>query len=252
MKKAGVLLVVFMLVSGCKSLTSVTPTARIDTSLRPKVVQQQIEQNTLLYETLQWRGQAILDRGGKRQKISLSTRLKYQEGVWLNGSIIVPLARVLVTPEQVQFYEKIKRQYASLNYKKLEELLGVKVAYTMLENILTAKPVVARALKRSKLSHNNNTYVFSYSRKGMSLQFVYDASFRLVEQRLVSNETTISVVYDTYQKINTQWIPKTLRMTLYDKKGETSLTLNAKQTELNEALKMPFKIPEGYTPILIQ
>lgn len=251
MKKIGVLVVGLLLAVGCKSLKTIPPTSSIDTSLRPKRVQQQIETTALSFETLQWRGQATLDREGKRQKISLSARLKQQQGIWLNGSVIVPLARVFITPNSLQFYEKINRQYAILDYNEVEALLGVALDYATLENILTAKPVVPRALKRAKLSFTNDAYVFSYRRKGIVLQFVFDATFRLVEQRLKSDETTISVVYDNYKKIDGQWVPEQLRASFFGK-TPTILTLQTKQTQLNSPVRMPFSIPEGYKPIPLQ
>lgn len=250
MKKLG-LFVGLLFVIGCKSLTTLPATTSVDTSLRPKIVQQQIATTALTFETLQWRGQATLDRGDKRQKISLTTRLKQQQGIWLNGSVIVPLARVYITPNSLQFYEKINRQYATLDYKEVETLLGVALNYATLENILTAKPVIPRALKRAKLSFTNNAYVFSYHRKGVVLQFVFDAAFRLVEQRLKSDETSLSVVYDNYKKIDGQWVPEQLRANLLGK-TPTILTLQAKQTQLNSPIHMPFSIPEGYKPISLQ
>lgn len=250
MKKLG-LFVGLLFVTGCKSLTTLPATTSVDTSLRPKIVQQQIKTTALAFETLQWRGQATLAREGKRQKISLTTRLKQQEGIWLNGSVIVPLARVFITPNTLQFYEKINRQYVTLDYKQVEELLGVSLDYGVLENILTAKPAVPRALKRAKLSFTDDAYVFRYQRKGVVFQFVFDATFRLVEQRLKNSETSISVVYSNYKKIDGQWVPEQLQASLLGK-TPTTLTLDAKQTRLNSDVKMPFTIPEGYKPISLQ
>lgn len=248
MKKLVLLVFVLLLAGGCKTLKPVTLSTSIDPSLRPKRIQQQIENTSLTFETLQWRGQATLERSGKRQKISIAARLKKQEGIWLNGSVIVPLARVFITPNKLQFYEKINRQYATLDYEQVEKLLGVSLDYVTLENILTAKPVFTRALKRAKLSFTKDAYMLQYSRKGVILQFVFDASFRLVEQRLKNNESTLSVVYDNYKKIDGQWVPEQLRASFF---GEiaTVLTLNAKQTQLNSPVRMPFNIPEGYNPI---
>lgn len=250
MKKLG-LFVGLLFVIGCKSLTALPETSTVNSSLKPRVVQQQIENTALTFETLQWRGQATIARDGKRQKISLTTRLKQQKGIWLNGSVIVPLARVFITPYTLQFYEKINRQYATLDYKQVEELLGVSLDYAILENILTAKPVVPRALKRSKLSFTDDAYMFHYLRKGVVFQFVFDATFRLVEQRLKNSETSISVVYSNYKKIDGQWVPEQLKASIFGK-TPTTLTLDAKHTRLNSPVKMPFNIPEDYKPISVQ
>jgi len=253
MKKLALLVVGLILVVSCKSFTSVTPTSTtVDTSLRPRMAQQQATANALAFETLQWRGQAVLERGGKRQKISITTRLKQDEGIWVNGSIIVPLARVFITPEKLQAYEKINRQYAQIDYRELKKLLGVPVDYAVLENLLTAKPVDTRAFKRAKLSFVNNSYVFSLRKRGVELQFIFDADFRLTEQRIRNGKTSIQVVYDAYNKISGQWIPERLSATLLSDKDTTTLTLQAKQTRLNEQINMPFAIPEGYKAIFVE
>ena len=252
MKKLALLFVGLILVVGCKSLAPVTTAAAIDTSLKPRTVQQMIASTALAFETLQWRGQAVLERGGKRQKISVSTRLKQDEGIWINGSVIVPLARVFITPKQLQGYEKINRQYAQIDFRTLKKMLGVPVDYQVLENVLTAKPVDARAFKRAKLSFTKDAYVFGLRKRGVEVQFVFDAEFRLTEQRLKEGKTTISVIYDTYKKINGQWFPEQLSATLFGENGATTLTLSTRQAQLNGNINMPFAIPEGYKSILIQ
>lgn len=252
MKKLALIFVGLILVVGCKSLTPVTSAAAIDTSLRPRMAQQMIASNALAFESLQWRGQAVLERGGKRQKISVSTRLKQDEGIWINGSVIVPLARIFITPKQLQGYEKINRQYAKIDFRTLKKMLGVPVDYQVLENLLTAKPVDARAFKRAKLSFAKNAYVFSLRKRGVEVQFVFDAEFRLTEQRLKEGKTTISVIYDAYKKINGQWFPEQLSATLFGENGATTLTVSTRQAQLNGNINMPFAIPEGYKSILIQ
>lgn len=252
MKKSATLFLGLVLVVGCKSLTSVTPSADVDTELRPRVLQQKITANALAFETLQWRGQAVLDQHGKRQKISITTRLKQHEGIWINGSVIVPLARVFITPDLLQAYEKINRQYAQMDYRTLKKLLGVPIDYSMLENLLTAKPVDERAFKRAKLSFAKNAYVFTLRKRGVELQFVFDAEFRLTEQRLGEGDSSISVLYKSYKKIDGQWVPEELIATLFGEKGTTTLTLSARQTQLNSQVNMPFAIPEGYKPIFVQ
>lgn len=252
MKKLALIFVGLILVVGCKSLTPVTSAAAIDTSLRPRMAQQMIASNALAFESLQWRGQAVLERGGKRQKISVSTRLKQDEGIWINGSVIVPLARIFITPKQLQGYEKINRQYAKIDFRTLKKMLGVPVDYQVLENLLTAKPVDARAFKRAKLSFAKNAYVFSLRKRGVEVQFVFDAEFRLTEQRLKEGKTTISVIYDTYKKIDGEWFPEQLSATLFGEKDATTLTFSARQVQLNGNVNMPFAIPEGYKSILVQ
>ena len=253
MQKRAILLIGLVLVVGCKSLApTATPSVTVDTSLKSRMVQQQITTTELRFKTLQWRGQAVLEQRGRRQKISVNTRLKQNEGIWVNGSVIVPLVRIFITPKQLQGYEKINRQYVQIDFRELKKLLGVPVDYEILENLLTAKPVDARAFKRAKLSFTKDAYVFNIRKRGVELQFVFDAEFRLAEQRLKDGETTISVLYDSYKKINGQWVAEKLSATLFGREGSTTLTLNTRQTQLNSKINMPFSLPENYTPIFVE
>lgn len=234
---------------GCKSLTPVATTNAIDTSLRSRALQNHIEDNALQYQSLQWRGQALIEREGKRQKISVTLRLKKDEGIWVSGSVIIPLALAFITPKQLQFYEKLNRQYAQIDYGQVKNLIGAQVDYKMVEHIITASPLDKRALKRAKITFTQNTYVLSSKKRRVSLIWEYDAAFRLISQQISNGKTTVRIDYNDYKLIDNQWIPEQLSATLLGADKSTKLKLQSKQTQLNRKFKMPFEIPKGYAKI---
>ena len=249
MKKQSFIGIGLLVIMGCKSLTPVATTNVIDTRLRTRAVHQQIEENTLRFDRLPWRGQASLAREGKRKKVSVTLRLKHGEGIWVSGSVIVPLARVFITPKQLQFYEKINRQYTQLDFREVKTLLGAPVNYEMIERIITAGPLDKRALKRAKLTFTQNSYILSSRKRGVSLKWTYDAAFRLISQEFSDGETSVSVNYDGYTRIDNQWVPQQLMARLSGVDKTTVLRLQSKQTQLNANFKMPFEIPKGYSKI---
>ena len=161
----------------------------------------------------------------------------------------MPLARVFITPKQLQFYEKINRQYAQVDFRQVKKLLGAPVDYEMIEHIITASPLDKRALKRAKLTFTQNSYVLSSRKRGISLVWTYDAAFRLIAQELSDGETSVRVDYDGYKRINDQWVPEQLNASLRGVDKTTKLRLQSKQTQLNGKFKMLFEIPRGYTKI---
>jgi YD repeat-containing protein len=249
MKKQSFIGIGLLVIMGCKSLTPVATTNVIDTRLRTRAVHQQIEENALRFDRLQWRGQASLEREGKRQKVSVTLRLKHGEGIWVSGSVIVPLARVFITPKQLQFYEKINRQYTQLDFRQVKTLLGAPVDYEMIERIITAGPLDKRALKRAKLTFTQNSYILSSRKRGVSLKWTYDAAFRLISQEFSDGETSVRVNYDEYTRIDNQWVPQQLMASLSGVDKSTVLRIQSKQTQLNSNFKMPFEIPKGYSKI---
>ena len=249
MKKLVLLGIGLLLFIGCKSLTPVRTASDIDTSLRTRAVQQQIEDKVLRFESLQWRGQASLEQKKKRQKVSVTLRLKQGVGIWISGSVIVPFARVFITPKQLQFYEKINRQYAQVDFIQLKKLLGARVDYEIIENIITARPLNKHSLKRAKLTFTQNSYVLSSRKRGVSLIWTYDSAFRLISQQLSNGETFVRVDYESYQRIDNQWIPEQLNASLSGVDKTVKLRLQFKQMQLNGKFKMPFEIPNDYTKI---
>tara|TARA_B100001093_G_scaffold235965_3_gene226129 strand:+ start:2210 stop:2968 length:759 start_codon:yes stop_codon:yes gene_type:complete len=249
MKKSGLIVVGLLMVMGCKSLKPVATTNAIDTSLRSRALQNHIEDNALQYQSLQWRGQALIEREGKRQKISVTLRLKKDEGIWVSGSVIIPLALAFITPKQLQFYEKLNRQYAQIDYGQVKNLIGAQVDYKMVEHIITASPLDKRALKRAKITFTQNTYVLSSKKRRVSLIWEYDAAFRLISQQISNDKTTVRIDYNDYKLIDNQWIPEQLSATLLGADKSTKLKLQSKQTQLNRKFKMPFEIPKGYAKI---
>lgn len=250
MKKLVLVIFGLVLVAGCKSFTPVTSATSIDTNLRPKIVQQQVSDNALAFQTLQWRGHAQVNQNGSRQRISLTARIKKGEAIWMNASVVIPVGRLKITPKSLQFYEKIGRGYINLNYAELEKLVGVGITYSMLENILTAKAIDKRLLKKAKLSHTKKSYVWTTKRRGVTAEFIYDASSRLMRQTLEDGKAKLVTRYDNYVKNGSQWIPKHIHIAYSDGTKSTSVELRAKQTRLNGSISIPFSIPNDYAPIL--
>jgi hypothetical protein len=163
--------------------------------------------------------------------------------------VIVPLARVLITPKQLQFYEKINRRYAQIDFQQVKKQMGVPVDYEMIERIITAGPLDTRALKRAKLTFSQNNYILSSRKKGVLLKWTYDAAFRLVSQEFSNGETSVRVDYNGYRRIDNQWLPQQLRARFRGVDKTTVLKLQYKQTQLNANFQMPYEIPKGYSKI---
>ena len=106
-------------------------------------------------------------------------------------------------------------------------------------------------LKRAALTYTKDTYILTNRRKGIEMRFVYDTNMRLIEQTLRVGKSILSVTYDFYKKLGSQWFPEEVKLRLVGNENVGALTLRAKQTQLNRPLKMPFEIPKGYKTIRI-
>ena len=251
MNKNFVFLLGLLLVTGCKSISVVDSDSSIDSRLRQKSIIKKISANSLIFNSLQWRGQLSFSKNGKDQRINTLIRVKKGERIWVNGSVIFPLVRLLITPTQFQFYEKINRKYGNLDYQQIGKLLGYPIEFKMIECALTARPLDIRALRRSKLTYKKNNYLLTSKKRGFTISWIYDASFRLVEQQLKNRKTSVSVSYNDFKLIENQWVPENISASIIVFDSSTTINLKSKHTILNKSFEMPFTVPKSYKEVEI-
>ena len=135
-------LIVFLLIlSGC-SVTKPSPTNLIDTSLDLKSVVKEIRKVENKFKNLRNRAKVTFDNGKTIQSVILNFRVEENEALWISASMIVPIAKALITKDQLIFYEQFQKTYinTSLKYNNTTSLPSISIE--LIQNILFGKPIV--------------------------------------------------------------------------------------------------------------
>ena len=132
------LLIIFQGCSTKKNLVNDFPIAGIEIS---EIIKNS-RKTDFTYENLRNRVKVEFDNGRVTQNIILSFRAIEDEVLWLSASMIVPIAKILMTNEIFVFYEKFQKNYVDEDLSQLSKLLNLKNPVNFLQNILFGSPVI--------------------------------------------------------------------------------------------------------------
>ena len=131
---------VFLFIQACstnKQISSSVPIEIIETS--------EIIKNTkraeVKFDNLRNRVKVDYNDGKSIQTVILSLRASEDENLWISASMIVPIAKVLITNERIVFYEKFQKTYINEEIDKIMRAAGIKRPVELLQNLLFGRPL---------------------------------------------------------------------------------------------------------------
>ena len=238
------LLIVFQGCSTKKNLVSDFPIAGIEIS---EIIKNS-RKTDFTYENLRNRVKVEFDNGRLTQNIILSFRAIEDEVIWLSASMIVPIAKILMTNERFVFYEKFQKNYIDEDLSQLSKLLNLKNPVNFLQNILFGSPVIDINRGKWDKIQNSNYYVLQSSKEIQTTLFINPKTFQLEQQRiyipLLSSLVTFN--YRTYKNIDGKTVPSEVLISYIKGDQITKINLEYSQFDFPENLNFPMEIPSDY------
>lgn len=244
---------IFFLLSACKSvavLPTKTPVKKVDVS----ALATKIKSNYPKVDKLRSRIRAVYSDGKREQQVIIQLRMQSQEKIWMSASMIIPIAKLLITKQGVSFYEKFQKNYFEGDFKLINAPFNTAFSYNDIENLLLGKPFLDPTVGRWKQISNPQYYILiSQSTKG-GLQptlFFDPTTFLLKEQRFLipGSLQTLTIKYTNHQRMEGEYIPQQIEISLVGGENTQSVTLEFTRTDLPNMLYFPFEIPDGYNQI---
>lgn len=248
------IIVFFMVLSGC-SVNKTNSNNASDLSLDLKSVVKEIKKSENKFKNVRNRAKIEFDNGKTIQSIVLNLRVAENEVLWISASMIVPIAKALITKDQLVFYEKFQRTYIDTSLKNNKGLLPP-ISIELIQNILFGKPVVDVDSRNWKIIQNPMQYVLTPSNNQENIQptmFFNPKDFVLEEQRIYfsSINTLLVVEYNNFKSLNEKNIPTEVFMSIIQNGKISKITIEYSQIDFPQNLTFPIEIPEGYKKINI-
>src|SRR5690554_4609277 len=94
------------------------------------------------FKTLAGRVQFAYETEEKAQSITVSLRMEKDSIIWIKASILgITLAKVLVTPDSVSYYETFGKTYFKGDFSLLGEWLGTPINFQQAQNLLLGQSI---------------------------------------------------------------------------------------------------------------
>lgn len=245
-----------LLTFSCNSAKNVIASGKASDKLSVKQVIKQYDKNSTDFKTLKARVKIDLTQNDKTQGAGFSLRIEKDKVIWLSESVL-GMARMMITPDKVKFYNKLDNQYFDGDYKLLSEVVGIDLDFMKVQNILLGQAIYNLKAEPHQVAVNGNSYAVSPKDQNALMELFYlinPSHFKMDSLQLQQQlkKRMLQVDYATYQEVDKQIIPKNIRIIAVDDSDEVAVAMEFKSVSLNDEVRFPFKIPSGYKEIVIK
>lgn len=257
MKKYGLLFVLITMIS-CKSKSGVVMTAPKEDKNMTSTVIEKLYQNKNDFSTLYIKSNANYADEKMSQNVTAEIKIKKDEQILVSVRFLgITMAKALITPEGVSYYEKINGSYFEGDFKGLSQWLGTDLDYSKIQNLLVGQAIddLTKGKYKETLEADQKYKLEDVSKDNTQKSFFIDAlKFVLQKQEISQTKEgrSIEVAYGTFEQHTSVALPSNVLIVALQPKGKTEIKLNYNTITVNEALSFPYSVPSGYKRILIK
>ena len=252
--KINFVLILFLAVimSSCKGTSSALKNKDLKTE-SIKAILANYTKSSPDFSSIRGRLKCLYDDGFEQQNVNISYRFKKDEVLWMSAKLagLIELAKMKITPGNIQFYERIDQSYFDGDFKLVSSFLGLELDYNQIQNLLLGQAVREVLPESSDLLSMENAFQISttYENEVSQILIVDAKTFKLKQQILIKNDKQIQIDYTKYQIVDNMSFPEEFLVIAGDTNDKVSLNLTYKNININDDLRFPFKIPNNFKPI---
>lgn len=255
MKISLLLTLILVLLMSCRSSRGVVSDGSISDRLTTKQLIRENGRRDAKFKTLQAKIKIDIFQDGSEQGYSVTLRMEKEKTIWISATL--GLARAKITPDQVQFYDKINKQYFDGDYSLLSNLLGIELNFDQVQSLLIGEPIFNLKNEDYEISNNESSYVLAPKNQNPLLELFLlfnPTHFKMDSQQLSQPQKMrfLELDYTNYQVIEKEILPKNIKIIAIEENEELNVELEYKSVSLNQDLRFPFKIPSRFEEIKIE
>ncbi|WP_252775602.1 DUF4292 domain-containing protein [Flavobacterium sp. NRK F10] len=248
---------VFALISllvSCKAKKAVAESAAEEDLAASKVIQQHYALPSD-FKTINIRANAKYRDDKQSQSVSADIRIKKDQVIWVNVKFIgIPMAKALITPTEVQYFEKINGTYFKGDFQLLSNWLGTDLDFKKLQNLFLGKAIDDLTKAKYIAQIQDNLYKLSEKKQeDIEKEFYFEAANFLVKKETIlqkSKNRALTVEYPSHSKTGSLFLPNEIAIAAQQDEV-INIDLTYKNVTFDEDLNFPFSIPNGYERVTI-
>lgn len=253
--KISFALTLLIMFFNCKSTKTVSSSAEINKDLTAKQIIKEYSKNEANFKTLTAKVKADYSRKDESKGTTISLRMEKDKTIWMSAPF--SMAKILITPNKVSFYNKLDNTYFEGDFKLLSEFVGTDLDFDKVQHILLGEAVN----NLNKEEYVASTYEKSYLLQPREQQDLFEvfyllnpSHFKIDSQQFAQPQENriLQIDYKGYQRVDKQTLPQNIKIIAVESLDETIIDLEYRSVALNEKIRFPFRIPSGYKEIEIR
>ncbi|WP_333693429.1 DUF4292 domain-containing protein [Flavobacterium sp.] len=249
MKKLFLLIVGLVLLQSCRTQKGIAEGKATEQVAVQKIIDQHYALKTN-FETVYIRANTKYKDNNQSLGFTTEIKIKRNEIILVSVRFLgMTMAKGLLTPDSVQYYEKNGGTYFEGNYGTLSNWLGTDLDFFKVQNMLIGQAMDNLRDKKYISSIENNQ--FKLSETGTTAKsFYFEAENFLIKRQEIEQfdkNRKLKVTYPNYKSYKESVLPLTVLIEAMQEDQRNTITLDYNTVTFNEALSFPYKVPEGFT-----
>ena len=240
---------------GCKTTKTVSSDGEIASNFSAKQLIKKNAKTIANFKTLTARVKADYSQKDESKGATISLRMEKDKTIWMSAPF--SMAKVLITPEKVSFYNKLDNTYFDGDFKLISDFVGTDLDFEKVQNILLGEALFNLKKEDYEASTHENSYLLKPKNPHAFFEIYYllnPTHFKIDSQQFTQPKENrhLQIDYKNYQEVDKQTLPKNIKIIAFESNDETIIELEYKSVTLNENIRFPFRIPSGYKEIEIK
>ncbi|WP_431243561.1 DUF4292 domain-containing protein [Flavobacterium sp. P21] len=259
MKKYIAIVLLSVFVISCKSkAVAVQNNTKIEEA--PKEDKKAIEKhynNKLDFSTLSIKASAKYEDEKQSQNVTADIKIEKDKQILISVRFLgITMAKALITPTTVSYYEKVKGSYYEGDFTSLSKWLGTELDYSKVQNLLVGEAL--DDLRKGKYTQTivENLFRLEDEKEDKVKKIFYlDSEKYLIQKEEISQSAenvNLEIIYSDNKTFNQGTLPTYIEINAVQPKGKTNISLNYNNISFNEELSFPYSVPSGYKKVIIK
>ncbi|MEL1245986.1 DUF4292 domain-containing protein [Flavobacterium sp. DGU11] len=258
MRKSIAILIIALAFASCKTKQVVVPEQAV-TAESAKSVKEVIDGHNRIpkdFQTLYIKANASYKDSKQSQNVTAEIRIKKGEMILVSVRFLgITMAKALITPKKVSYYEKINNTYFEGNYAMLSRWLGTELDYNKVENMLLGEALDNLGKGDYKFSVENGQYKLQGKEgKSINKEFFFEGANFLLKKQVVAQggqePRSLEIQYPAHKEYPKAVLPAEIRIEA-EQKDRVNIKIEYNTVTFDEKLSFPYDVPEGYEQIFI-
>ncbi len=239
----------------CKSKSALV-TDKTNTALTADQLITNLYNNNKDFSTLYIKSNIRYENDKQTQNVTAEIKIKKNEMISVSIRFLgITMAKALITPSEVKYYEKINSSYFEGNYSALSQWLGTDLDFQKVQNMFIGQSLDDLTIGKYTVIIEDNVYKLENNPEDNTTKTVFleGEKFRITKQEInqKTQERTLKIRYANYSEYNQMALPSKMMIEAIQKKDKTNINIDYNTVTLNEDLSFPYSVPKGYERIFI-
>lgn len=207
------------------------------------------------FETLNIKANARYEDDKQTQNVTAEIRMKKDEKILVIVRFFgITMAKAMITPEKVSYYEKINGKYFEGNYKLLSNWLGTDLDYQKVQNLFLGQALDDLTQGKYEESIENNLYKLKSKNNGITeKEFLFEGANFLLKKEVLTQKNedrSLEINYLSHKESSKGIMPFDIFIQAFQK-DKVTIQIGYNSVSFDEGLSFSYDVPEGYEQIFI-